>query len=70
MKNRIIGLIILLSLFSAFSTSSKAMASMYLAFGGGGGGEAKAGNMRFEVGNHSTNNGVNLRWEEMILLPI
>lgn len=59
MKNRILLLIILLSLFSAFSTSSKAMANMYLAFGGGGGGEAKVGNMRFEVGGYSINNSVN-----------
>ena len=59
MKNRIILLIILLSLFLVFSTSSKAMANWYLAFGGGGGGEAKNGNMRVEAGNYSTNNSVN-----------
>jgi hypothetical protein len=43
MKNRIILLIVLLSLFSVLSTSSKAMANMYLTIGGGGGGETKAG---------------------------
>jgi hypothetical protein len=37
MKNRIILLIILLSLFSVLSTSSKAMANWYRAIGGGGG---------------------------------
>ena len=59
MKNRIILLIVLLSLFSVLSTSSKGMANWYLAIGGGGGGEAKNGNMRVEAGNYSTNNSVN-----------
>ena len=35
------------------------MANWYLAIGGGGGGEAKTGNMRVEAGNYSTNNSVN-----------
>lgn len=59
MKNRIILLIILLCLFSVFSTSSKAMANGYLAIGGGGGGEAKTGNMRIEAGGYSTDRNVN-----------
>jgi len=59
MKNRILWWMILLSLFLAFSTSSKAMANWYLAFGGGGGGEAKNVNMRIEAGRYSTDKSLN-----------
>jgi len=55
---KLIPFVLVLFLFF-FSLSSEVKANGYLAIGGGGGGEAKTGNMRIEAGGYSTDKSVN-----------
>ncbi len=59
MKKNIIVLLTVIGLFLIFPLSTPAFTNGYVAFGGGGGGDAKAANMRFELGGFTINKSTN-----------
>lgn len=59
MRKYFILFLTLVSLILIFPPSTKAFTNGYVAIGGGGGGEAKAANMRFEAGGFTSNRRVN-----------
>ncbi len=55
MRKNIFVLLILISPFLFFPSSTPAFTNGYVAFGGGGGGDTKSAHMRLEIGGFTTN---------------